>query len=172
MPALPDTSAAGSWTSGTKSKAASSSLEIAPGAAVKVSVRQYPGREFAGRITRSAGAFDPATRTLTVEAEVANDTGELFPGAYADVTFPAPLAHAVSVIPASALIVDAQGTRVATVDASSKAHFVPVQIGRDQGQDVEIAFGLTGQEEVIAAPTGTLVEGAAVQVNPHAIAAK
>jgi membrane fusion protein (multidrug efflux system) len=141
---------------------------IAPGAAVKVGVRQYPGREFAGRITRSAGALDVATRTLTVEAEVANDSGELLPGAYADVTFLAPLAHAVSVIPGSALIVDAQGTRVATVDARSTAHFIPVQIGRDQGQDVEIVGGLTGHEEVIATPTGDLVEGAAVQVNSQA----
>lgn len=145
---------------------------IVPGAAVKVSVRQYPGREFAGTITRSAGALDAATRTLTVEAEVANGTGELLPGAYADVTLVAPLAHAVSVIPVSALIVDAQGTRVATVDARSTAHFIPVQIGRDQGQDIEIVGGLTGLEDVIAAPTGNLVEGAAVQVNLQATAAK
>jgi len=145
---------------------------IVPGAAVKVSVRQYPGREFAGTITRSAGALDAATRTLTVEAEVANGTGELLPGAYADVTLVAPLAHAVSVIPVSALIVDAQGTRVATVDARSTAHFIQVQIGRDQGQDIEIVGGLTGLEDVIAAPTGNLVEGAAVQVNLQATAAK
>jgi len=143
-----------------------------PGAAVRVSVRQYPGREFAGTITRSAGALDAATRTLTVEAEVANGTGELLPGAYADVTLVAPLAHSVSVSPVSALIVDAQGTRVATVDARSTAHFIPVQIGRDQGQDIEIVGGLTGLEDVIAAPTGNLVEGAAVQVNLQATAAK
>jgi membrane fusion protein, multidrug efflux system len=145
---------------------------ITAGTAVKVSVRQYPGREFAGKITRTAGALDAATRTLTVEAEVANESGELFPGAYADVTFAAQLAHAVSIIPASALIIDAQGTRVAVVDASSRAHFVPVQIGRDQGQDVEIASGLTGGEELIAAPAGSLVEGATVQVNPQATAAR
>jgi len=145
---------------------------IAPGATVKVRVRQYPGHDFAGKITRTAGALDAATRTLTVEAEVANDQGELFPGAYADVTFPAPLAHGVTVIPVSALIVDAQGTRVATVDAQSKTHFVPVQVGRDQGQEVESVSGLTGQENVIAAPAGNLVEGTLVKVIAQAVAAQ
>jgi RND family efflux transporter MFP subunit len=141
---------------------------IAVGAAVKVRARQYPGRDFAGKITRNAGALDPATRTLTVEAEVANEKGELFPGAYVDVSFPAPLAHGITVIPVSALVVDAQGTRVATVDANSKVHFIHVQIGRDQGQDVEIVDGLTGKEDVIAAPAGNLAEGTLVKVRPPA----
>lgn len=144
---------------------------IVVGAAVKVRARQFPGRDFAGKVTRTAGALDAATRTLTVEAQVANDKGELLPGSYADVTFPAPLAHGVTVIPASALVVDAQGVRVATVDANSKAHFVPVQIGRDQGQEVEIVDGLTGNENVIAAPAGNIVEGTLVTLNPPAATA-
>jgi membrane fusion protein (multidrug efflux system) len=141
---------------------------IPVGAAVTVRVRQYPGRAFAGRITRTSGALDAATRTLNVEAQVANERGELFPGAYAEVTFPAPLAHGVTVIPVSAAIVDAQGVRVATVDAQSKVRLVPVQIGRDQGQDLEIVQGLTGHERVIAAPAGNIADGMLVTVKPPA----
>ncbi|MDB4982982.1 MAG: hypothetical protein JWM82_3734 [Myxococcales bacterium] len=141
------------------------------GGAVTVHVRQYPGRDFAGRITRSAGALDAATRTLNVEAQVANDDGDLIPGGYAEVTFPAPLAHGITVIPASATIVDAQGVRVAMVDAHSKVRLIPVQIGRDQGQDVEIVHGLTGQESVIASPAGNIVEGMLVAVDPPAVTA-
>jgi hypothetical protein len=48
------------------------------------------------------------------------------------------------------------------VDASSKVHFIPVQIGRDQGENVEIVQGLTGKERVISAPVGSLVEGTLV----------
>ena len=143
---------------------------FAVGAAVKVRTRQYPGRDFDGKITRTAGALDAASRTLTVEAQVANDKGELLPGAYADVTFPAALAHGVAVVPASALVVDAEGTRVATVGAGSKVHFVPVQVGRDRGQDVEIVDGLKGEEDVIAAPTGAIVEGMPVTVNAPTVA--
>src|SRR5262249_61986299 len=116
-----------------------------------------------------AGCLAAPTPTLTVEAEVANDEGALFPGAYAEVTFPVPLAHGAMSIPVSAVIVDSHGVRVAIVDASSKAHFVPVQIGRDQGQDVEIVDGLTGGEQVIAAPAGNLVEGMPVAVDPPAV---
>jgi hypothetical protein len=68
-------------------------------------------------------------------------------------------------------VVDAQGVRVATVDANSKVHFIPVQIGRDQGQETEIVDGLTGAENVIAAPAGNLVEGTPVIVNPPAAVA-
>jgi len=143
---------------------------IRVGAPVTMHVRQYPGREFAGRITRSAGALDAATRTLNVEAQVGNDTGELFPGGYAEVTFPASLAHGVTVIPVSAAIIDAQGARVATVDGHSKVHLLPVQIGRDQGQDLEIVHGLTGQESLIVVPAGNIAEGSPVTVNRPATA--
>jgi membrane fusion protein (multidrug efflux system) len=132
---------------------------IVIGSPVEVRVRQFPGRAFPGKVTRTAGALDPATRTLTVEAQVDNDKGELLAGDYADVTLKALPAHGVTVLPASALVLDAQGTRVVTVDRSSKAHFVPVQIGRDLGQDVEIVHGLTGQEDVVTAPPASLVEG-------------
>jgi RND family efflux transporter MFP subunit len=141
---------------------------IAVGADVKVRSRQYPGRDFPGKITRYSGALDPATRTLAVEARVANDKGELFPGAYVDVTFPAGLAHGIAVIPVSAVIVDAQGVRVATVDADSKVHFIPVMMGRDHGQNVEIVSGLTGNESVLATPAANLAEGTQVKVNPPA----
>jgi AcrB/AcrD/AcrF family len=104
-------------------------------------------------------------RTLTVEAQVANDKGELLPGTYADVTLTAGLSHGVSTIPVSALVFDAQGTRVATVDASSKVHFVRVMVGRDQGQEVEIVEGLTGNETVISTPPASLTEGTPVKVN-------
>lgn len=139
---------------------------IAVGAPVKVRSRQYPGRDFPGRITRFSGAIDPASRTLTVEALVANDKAELFPGAYVDVTFPVGQAHAIAMLPTSAVIVDAQGVRVATVDADSKVHFLPVQLGRDLGQNVEIVSGLTGSESVLATPAANLAEGTLVKVNP------
>jgi RND family efflux transporter MFP subunit len=142
--------------------------EIQVGAPVTVRVKQYPGRDFAGKVTRFSGALDPATRTLTVEAQVANDAGQLFPGEYADVTLTANLAHGVAVIPVAALLFDAQGTRVATVDASSRVHLVQVSVGRDQGQEVEVLAGLTGAENVIATPPANLTEGMLVKAAPEA----
>jgi RND family efflux transporter MFP subunit len=58
------------------------------GVAAKIAIRQYTGRTFSGMVTHTAGALDPATRTLTTEIEVQNAAGELFPGMYADVILP------------------------------------------------------------------------------------
>jgi membrane fusion protein, multidrug efflux system len=138
------------------------------GTPVTVRVRQFPGRDFSASVTRFSGAVDPASRTLTVEAQVSNDTGDLFPGEYADVTLTSNLAHGVAVIPVAALVFDSQGTRVATVDGSSEVHFVRVVVGRDLGQEVEVVTGLTGDENVIATPPASLAEGTPVRVAPSA----
>jgi len=145
--------------------------EIQVGAPVTVRVKQYPGRDFPAQVTRFSGALDPTTRTLTVEAQVANDTGALFPGEYAEVAIAARAAHGAAVVPVTALIFDAAGTRVATVDGSSKVRFVPVVAGRDLGQSVEVVSGLTGTENVIATPAANLTEGMAVKLAPPVAAA-
>jgi membrane fusion protein (multidrug efflux system) len=141
---------------------------IQVGTPVTVRVRQYPGRDFSAKVTRFSGALDPTARTLTVEAQVPNPKGELLPGTYAEVTLSTGLSHGVSVIPVSALVFDAQGTRVATVDGSSRLHFVRVQVGRDMGQTVEIVDGLTGNERVVAAPSAGLQEGDRVEAESPA----
>ena len=145
---------------------------IEVGTPVTIRVRQYPGRDFPAKVTRFSGAIDPASRTLTVEAQVANDQAELFPGAYADVTLNGRLSHGVAVVPVAAMLFDAQGTRVATVDTSSKVHFLRVTVGRDLGQEVEVVDGLTGNENVIAAPSADLAEGVPVEVAPPVTASK
>jgi RND family efflux transporter MFP subunit len=145
---------------------------IEVGTLVTLRVRQYPGRDFPAKVTRFSGAIDPTSRTLTVEAQVANEKGELLPGAYADVTLNGRLSHGVAVIPVAALLFDAQGTRVATVDPSSKVHFLRVTVGRDLGQEVEVVSGLTGSENIVANPPADLTEGMPVAVAAPATASK
>jgi membrane fusion protein (multidrug efflux system) len=142
---------------------------IQVGEPVKVQVRQYPGRDFPGKVTRFSGAVDATSRTLTVEAQVPNGQGLLLPGAYAEVTITTGLAHGVTVIPVSAVVFDAQGTRVATVDGSSQVHFLRVQVGRDLGQSVEVVDGLTGNERVIVTPPAGLQEGERVDTGSSAV---
>jgi hypothetical protein len=64
----------------------------------------------------------------------------------------------------TALVVDANGTRVATVDRDNAIHYVKVVIGRDFGREVEILQGLTGRERLVNNPSDTLREGMKVQV--------
>jgi membrane fusion protein (multidrug efflux system) len=128
-----------------------------------VTVREYAARVFTGKVTRSAGALDPEARTMTTEIQVPNPDGALLPGMYvqAQLTLSAP--HRVLELPSTALYNDAQGVRVATVDAANKAHFVPIVIERDTGATIQIASGLTGDERVIKIAVPALVEGDPVE---------
>jgi membrane fusion protein (multidrug efflux system) len=124
-----------------------------------VTVREYAGRVFAGKVTRSAGALDPDMHTMTTEIQVPNADGALFPGMYVQAAITLSVPHRVLELPSTALYSDAQGVRVATVDNANKAHFVPITIERDTGATIQIASGLTGDERVIRIAVPALVEG-------------
>jgi RND family efflux transporter MFP subunit len=134
------------------------------GAEATITVREFAGRKFAGKVTRSAGALDPDLHTMTTEVQVPNPDGALLPGMYvqAALTFPTP--HRVVEIPATALYSDAQGLRVAVVDAQQKVHFAPITIERDTGATLQVATGLTGDERVVKIAVPGLVEGDPLEV--------
>ena len=86
------------------------------------------------------------------------------PGMYAQVALTLPSPHRVLEIPATALYSDAQGVRVAIVDAQHKIHLVPIAIERDTGATLGIASGLTGDERIVKIAVPALVEGDVVEV--------
>ncbi len=137
---------------------------VRAGSDVVVLVREFPGRKFSGKITRAAGALDPDLHTMTTEIQVPNPDGALLPGMYvqAQVSFPVP--HRVVEIPATALYSDAQGLRVAVVDAEHRLHFAPITIERDTGATLQIATGLGGDERVVKIAVPGLVEGDPLEV--------
>jgi membrane fusion protein, multidrug efflux system len=129
-----------------------------------VTVREYPGRTFEGKVTRAADELDPVTRTMNTEVRVANADGALIAGMYAEVALTLPTPHRVFEVPATALSSDSHGQRVALVDADSRIHLVPVVVERDTGPTIEIASGLTGSERVVKLASADLVEGKLVDV--------
>jgi membrane fusion protein (multidrug efflux system) len=137
---------------------------IKPDTVATITVREYPGRTFTGKVTRSAGALDPDLHTMTTEIQVPNADSALLPGMYVQTSLALPVPHHVLEIPATALYNDAQGLRVATVDAQQKAHFVPITIERDTGATIWIASGLTGDERIIKIAVPSLAEGDPVEV--------
>jgi membrane fusion protein (multidrug efflux system) len=144
--------------------------DVAPGVragvAATVTVREYPGRSFVGTVARAAGELDSATRTMNTEVRVPNGDGALIAGMYAQVSLTLPSPHRVFEVPATALMTDAHGARVAVVDADSLVHFVPVVVERDTGPTIEIASGLTGTERVARMAGAQLVDGKRVDVIP------
>jgi multidrug efflux pump subunit AcrA (membrane-fusion protein) len=98
------------------------------------------------------------------EVQVDNSSGRLLPGMYAEVKFTLPRSHPVVLIPGSALVANAQGTRVAQVGPDRRVHLTTVQAGRDLGTEVEILSGLSGSEDVINNPPDNLTEGQQVNL--------
>lgn len=132
----------------------------------KVTVREYAGREFEGKVARSAGSLDPASRTMNTEIRVPNPKGELFGGMYAQVALTLPSPHRVYEIPATAVMNDAKGMRVAVVTSENKLRMVPVVVERDTGATMEIATGISDADRVVKLGSAELVEGRAVVVAP------
>src|SRR5437870_2887049 len=134
------------------------------GAEAKITVRNFRGRVFIGRVTRTAGALDPASRTLRTEVDLPNPNGELLAGMYVDVSLDVAVSHQVIRVPSSAIIAGSRGVHVAVVDGSGKVQLVPVTTGLDNGNTIDVVAGLSGGEQVIAAPPGGVTDG--MQVEP------
>jgi RND family efflux transporter MFP subunit len=134
------------------------------GVIATLTLPQFPGRKFEGKLVRTSNAVDPATRTLLAEVDVNNSSGELLPGSYTEVHLHTSNPAPALVVPVSALILEPDGLRVATVDANDIAHLVHVSAGRDFGTTVEILTGLQPGQGVIANPPDSLIEGEKVRV--------
>jgi RND family efflux transporter MFP subunit len=139
-------------------------VDLQPGQDAEVTLRERAGEVFRGKIARTAESITTATRTLLTEVQVDNSSGRLLPGMYAEVKFTLPRSHPVVLIPGSALVANAEGTKVAQVQVDKRVHLIAVQPGRDLGTQVEILSGLNGSEQVINNPPDNLTEGQQVNV--------
>jgi membrane fusion protein (multidrug efflux system) len=137
---------------------------VRPGAKANVTLREYAGRTFEGTVTRAAGALDPTTRTMLTEVRLPNPNNELLAGMYAEASLALAGSHVVFELPATTLFNDAQGLRVAVVEASGEIHFRSVVLERDVGATVQIASGLRGDERVVKLASAALNEGSKVRV--------
>lgn len=137
---------------------------IEQGLRAKVSVRELPARAFEGEVTRTSGALDPSSRTLTVEIRVPNKEGALLVGMYAQVSLTLASSGNALRVPAAAILARSEGLRVAVVGPDSRIKLLPVTVSRDDGADVEISAGLNGDEDVVANPGARIEEGLLVAV--------
>jgi RND family efflux transporter MFP subunit len=137
---------------------------VAVGAAATVLVREFPGQKFEGTVAHTAGALDPATRTLSTEVRVPNPDRKSLAGMYAEVALNLPSPRKVFELPSTALFNDAQGLRVALITPQNTLHFQPIVIDRDQGPTIQIANGLNGDERLVQIAGVELEEGEHVDV--------
>ena len=135
-----------------------------PGLKADLTLPELPGRRFSGTLVRTAQSLDPATRTLMVEVDVVNSTGLLYPGAYTEVHFKTSPSRPSLVIPSTALLFRREGLHVPVVVNGNRVSLVPVTLGRDFGNSVEVISGLSEDAQVIADPPDSLVDGEIVRI--------
>ncbi|MGO9211737.1 MAG: efflux RND transporter periplasmic adaptor subunit [Terriglobales bacterium] len=135
-----------------------------PGLTADLTLAEFPGRRFPGKLVRTASAIDTNTRTLLVEIDVDNPTGTLLSGAYAEVHLKLPGANSSLILPVNTLLFRSEGLRVATVPDGQHAELKPVTLGHDFGSEVEVVAGLNGDEAVIINPPDSLISGQAVRI--------
>jgi membrane fusion protein (multidrug efflux system) len=134
------------------------------GAKAVITMPEYPNRTFAATVEASSQAVDVSSGTTRMQLALDNSGGELMPGGYASVKLTLQRDTVPLHIPASALIFNGSGLRVATVGADDKILFKTVTIARDLGREIEIASGLSADDRIVIAPPDGIADGDQVRV--------
>jgi RND family efflux transporter MFP subunit len=137
---------------------------VPAGTKATLTVPEHAGKTWAASVESSAQAVDVASDTTLMQLSVDNAAGELLPGGYASVHLDIPGNTRALSVPGSALIINAQGVSVATVDADNKVVVKAVTIARDLGKIVEIGSGLEADDRVIENPPDGVATGAQVRI--------
>jgi RND family efflux transporter MFP subunit len=132
------------------------------GQTADINVPEFPERKFTGVITNVSGALDPSTRTRQTEIQIDNKDHALLPGMYSEIKMSGAREGKWIRVPGTTLVTRSNGQFVVTV-ADGKAHYQPITIGRDFGNEVEIRDGLKGNEHVVVSPNDDLIDNEAVQ---------
>jgi len=136
---------------------------IKPGMTADLSLAEFPGRRFPGKLVRTAEAINVTTRTLLIEIDVDNPTGTLLTGSYAEVHLKVPTQASALLLPVNALIFRSEGLHVGIVK-DGKVVVSPVTPGHDFGNDIEIVAGLNPDDQVIINPPDSLTSGQQVKI--------
>jgi RND family efflux transporter MFP subunit len=125
-------------------------------------IREAPGRTFPGKVGRTSRELDIATRSLLVEVDIPNPDRALVSGMYAKVSFDVRGQDEPLYVPATSALIDASGTRVATVK-NGAVHWQKVDIEADLGDRLALAGGITDGDAVAVTPSDRLIEGMRVR---------
>ena len=141
------------------------------GSRATLTLDEYPDQTFQGTVTRTSSSIDMASRTLNTEVDIDNSKGLLLPGAYVRVHLAMPAQIHSVIVPSSTLLFRSEGLQVGVV-RNDVAQLVPVSIGTDYGETVQITTGLSASDDVIENPFDSLVSGTPVRITSGASGAQ
>ena len=139
--------------------------QVSQGASAGLVFADRPGRRYEASVSSTARALDASSRTLQVELQIDNASGELFPGSYAEVHFDLRGTGTTLLrVPVNSVLFRAQGLLVATVDSSGHAHLRRITQGRDFGKEIEVLSGVEESDTLIVNPPDSISDGMQVRV--------
>ena len=152
---------------------------VSAGDVADVEVDAYPGDHFRGRIARVAPVLDPATRTALMEVEIPNPDFRLKPGMYARVSLTIEEHKGALVAPKQAVIDFENQRGVWMTTDENRARFVPVELGIEDADRIEIQSGLKEGDRIVSVGATAvrngdqlLIAGAAAQGGGRGAGAK
>jgi RND family efflux transporter MFP subunit len=125
-----------------------------------------PGKRYEAEVANTAHALDANSRTLQVELQIDNASGELLPGSYAQVSFALTGADDTLRIPVNTVLFRTDGLKVAVLDAQHHVRLQKITEGRDFGTEIEVLSGVTIDDVLVANPPDSLSDGATVRLAP------
>jgi len=134
------------------------------GQAMTLSVEAFQGQTFSGRVVRIGAALSEQTRSLTIEAEVANPRSLLRPGMFAKSNLILSKASPVVLVPQRAVATVAGLTKLFVIDNGRTTERV-VRTGVTDGELVEISEGIRPGEIVATSNVDKLQSGSLVRAS-------
>jgi cobalt-zinc-cadmium efflux system membrane fusion protein len=119
------------------------------GQAAEVRVDALPGKVFQAKVDYVSPMVDPATRRVTVRAQVANPGGELKPEMFATFDLITGAASSAIGVPEQAVIYEGDTARVWVSRGGRLLELRTIKTGQTVGGMVEVLSGLTAGETVV-----------------------
>ena len=120
-------------------------------------------KPFEGRLTRLSGVLENPSKTMLIETELANPTGALKPGMYAQVRLGIETHRGVRLLPLTAVVME-KAVATAYVHEAGKARRRVLKAGFNDGTHLEVIDGLKPEEDVLIPQGAPLADGQPVNV--------
>ena len=127
------------------------------------------GKKFNGKVIRYTRELNTSTRTMLVEVDVPNPDLTLASGMYAETTIVLQQRDNALIVPAGAVVRQDPESFVLVVDRENKVVKVPVGVGIEGANRVEVTSGLSEGQSVIVSGQTNYQAGQIVHPKPFTI---
>ena len=140
--------------------------QVRTGMSASLEFTDHPGQHYSAAVASTAHALDAVSRTLQVELQIDNASGELLPGSYVQVTFALPPSPGTLRVPANTVIFRGKTPQVATVDEAQRVRLRDIAEGRDFGTEIEVLAGINANDTLVLNPPDSIADGQQVRIQP------